>query len=169
MYYWDGKRSTCLTHAHVSVVVRRMYYWDEVVAGRCFRCFSFSSCQKNVLLGLTHHEDLFIRTCFSSCQKNVLLGPGGEKMTELEKLFQQLLEECTIGTLDPKLLRLILPSFSSCQKNVLLGHSVTQQQCTGPLVSVVVRRMYYWDVQRFGQFINKLRFSSCQKNVLLGL
>ena len=59
--------------------------------------------------------------------------------------FQQLLEECTIGTPGLPLHSRVPLGFSSCQKNVLLGHK-----------NKAIRRL-------------KLCFSSCQKNVLLGL
>ena len=86
--------------------------------------------------------------------------------------FQQLLEECTIGTTLRLYVNLFLSRFSSCQKNVLLGLTVLEggdygdtssfSSCQknvllGPKfmataqiklrVSVVVRRMYYWDQQ----------------------
>ena len=106
----------------VSVVVRRMYYWDlknrhvfldvssfsscqkNVLLGlKAFGGLSFvsgfSSCQKNVLLGLICHDLLLRQPGFSSCQKNVLLGlPLRFIQTPRGKRFQQLLEECTIGT-----------------------------------------------------------------------
>ena len=85
--------------ASVSVVVRRMYYWDKETPSEIKALTSFSSCQKNVLLG--QNPDLTLTLClvrFSSCQKNVLLGLViGAYFFGLSQ-FQQLLEECTIGT-----------------------------------------------------------------------
>ena len=129
----------------VSVVVRRMYYWDSLTETAHLRISGFSSCQKNVLLGLVNgfFYSFFLRVSvvvrrmyywdayrrkngrnaggFSSCQKNVLLGPS---------------TMCRDGA---------KASFSSCQKNVLLGQ--TLDECLNNIqpVSVVVRRMYYWD------------------------
>ena len=32
MYYWDLRRVRLSKHHYVSVVVRRMYYWDVIIA-----------------------------------------------------------------------------------------------------------------------------------------
>ena len=107
----------------VSVVVRRMYYWDfESISAALHAILSFSSCQKNVLLGLNSVSIVSINPI----------------------QFQQLLEECTIGTR-------VFPSMYLVKT-----------------VSVVVRRMYYWDSGLSIQNFSKSCFSSCQKNVLLG-
>ena len=123
MYYWDfyinpfvhlvPSFSSCqknvllgldgqireIENTPVSVVVRRMYYWDVIDNELRNPLTSFSSCQKNVLLGLMTDglTDNGIPS-FSSCQKNVLLGPKRGDYNTLLTLFQQLLEECTIGT-----------------------------------------------------------------------
>ena len=131
----------------VSVVVRRMYYWDRslILSLRCSQ--GFSSCQKNVLLGHQYAEDCY-----------VLL------------LFQQLLEECTIGTARAAEHQLeAVDSFSSCQKNVLLGQ-IGQDEAgmTAICFSSCQKNVLLGLLTRFQNKVRS-RFSSCQKNVLLGL
>ena len=100
MYYWDTpSRNRITTRSPVSVVVRRMYYWDANL------------------------ELQSVKICE----------------------FQQLLEECTIGTPDQDGKGLAQRGFSSCQKNVLLGRYEKRDPRPYAGVSVVVRRMYYWD------------------------
>ena len=94
----------------VSVVVRRMYYWDIEPRTERDPRKSFSSCQKNVLLGLYNAD-------------------AGFPILP----FQQLLEECTIGTRHVKQLKCLCHRFSSCQKNVLLGPVALFAECVGVL------------------------------------
>ena len=106
----------------VSVVVRRMYYWDALKAAGIFDPTGFSSCQKNVLLGQQSEVPRDKRAEVSVVVRRMyywdLRAPmrGGFRIW-----FQQLLEECTIGTSSRHLKNLLPRCFSSCQKNVLLG------------------------------------------------
>ena len=100
-----------------------MYYWDS--SERAF--------------------NLVASARFSSCQKNVLLGRNDEEDKRYIAKFQQLLEECTIGTMPCFCFLLSISCFSSCQKNVLLGRQLHYFLLIALWVSVVVRRMYYWD------------------------
>ena len=147
MYYWDEKQCIKLQDLlNVSVVVRRMYYWD------CLRGFEeagesqFQQLLEECTIGtrsafcvlktaLTFQQlleectigtEVVMKTLrkqdsFSSCQKNVLLGPAASSGITRATLFQQLLEECTIGTTDVNDDWGTIYRFSSCQKNVLLG------------------------------------------------
>ena len=193
-----------------------MYYWDMTWAWWLKSlCHGFSSCQKNVLLGQTRDSADRHRFPVSVVVRRMYYWDAKAGFLTFNKSFQQLLEECTIGTeLDRD--DVVRPeSFSSCQKNVLLGltayiygrdEQLFQQlleECTigtspmtAPIlvlvVSVVVRRMYYWDQSGgkrysfsfwFQQLLEECTigtsleiyrsialssFSSCQKNVLLG-
>ena len=171
MYYWDLRAniqsavhlssfSSCQknvllgqTHCYgienlpkVSVVVRRMYYWDipkklilkrralfqqlleECTIGTrsAFCVLKTALTFQQLLEECTIGTEVVMKTLrkqdsFSSCQKNVLLGPAASSGITRATLFQQLLEECTIGTTDVNDDWGTIYRFSSCQKNVLLG------------------------------------------------
>ncbi len=106
----------------VSVVVRRMYYWDYNDQ-LCWRNRqSFSSCQKNVLLGLNEYDDLINGAVVSVVVRRMYYWDlFAYFFSGVPYLFQQLLEECTIGTKTIASLMMMFYRFSSCQKNVLLG------------------------------------------------
>ena len=153
---------------HVSVVVRRMYYWDSNSRTKHTAPPKFQQLLEECTIGtMSVVEKLDPVDCFSSCQKNVLLGHGKPQGGWRQLLFQQLLEECTIGTRTSSSMASPI-CFSSCQKNVLLGPPRFRILFQNKVVSVVVRRMYYWD--KTSANCPKLAqcFSSCQKNVLLG-
>ena len=156
----------------VSVVVRRMYYWDLRRAGVLRNSVGFSSCQKNVLLGLSLIQSLIVDLpSFSSCQKNVLLGHAGRLGdSSLLSRFQQLLEECTIGTI-ADLVALLRPyCFSSCQKNVLLGRTwnLSSSHVTSLFQQLLEECTIGTSCPRLQNLLESFCFSSCQKNVLLG-
>ena len=126
MYYWDLYRRNHNAQRGVSVVVRRMYYWDRTAGTR----WGISELVSVVVRRMYYWDPALYwvnflgQNSFSSCQKNVLLGLLVANQNNEELRFQQLLEECTIGT-------------DSVPGRV--PHNI---------VSVVVRRMYYWDFKR---------------------
>ena len=147
---------------------------NNTLKGMTMAGLGFSSCQKNVLLGPGFRGYLKpVSKRFSSCQKNVLLGPGilpaqfrhdGRFQQLLEECtigtyrsgfwihrserFQQLLEECTIGTYKLQVMSVALREVSVVVRRMYYWDL---EQKRGPerqsMVSVVVRRMYYWDLQ----------------------
>ena len=124
MYYWDCELEASSDRpATVSVVVRRMYYWDNFDFGVVRLIYCFSSCQKNVLLGR-----LTALNISRSWQVSVVV----RRMYYWDS--------------DGRLHTIIhIQSFSSCQKNVLLGLRDRDALLRPLSVSVVIRRMYYWD------------------------
>ena len=130
-------------------------------------------------------------------------------------MFQQLLEECSIGTRPWAIYRPLARCFSSCQKNVVLEQRLRAERLLRPYgfsscqknvvlelhqtdqmqlvilvsvvvrrmqywnafpltqsnrtlqVSVVVRRMQYWNLSSWANCLRASCFSSCQKNVVL--
>ena len=100
-----------------------MYYWDLAVPKHLSADRSFSSCQKNVLLGRVGLPDVLGRcSSFQQLLEECTIGTGSALgQAYLVPQFQQLLEECTIGTSAMCVGEPALESFSSCQKNVLLG------------------------------------------------
>ena len=102
MYYWDILIGIWRPRV-VSVVVRRMYYWDRFFMADC----------KGVL-----KVSVVVRRMYYWDANSVLV------LHWCSSQFQQLLEECTIGTVVRRSTAYRVMRFSSCQKNVLLGHDM---------------------------------------------
>ena len=124
MYYWDSSTSLNTSlNLFVSVVVRRKYYWDLIAIGKKLKAGGFSSCQKNVLLGRNDRRKSQLEAIVSVVVRRMYYwDERSSPITEPKCLvsvvvrrmyywdiscarqwlpmrkFQQLLEECTIGT-----------------------------------------------------------------------
>ena len=105
----------------VSVVVRRMQYWNVDCQGLIPLPDKFQQLLEECSIG-THRPR---RNCRGFCVSVVVRRMQywnfriGNLSREIPP-FQQLLEECSIGTCLIQFLPVIRQSFSSCQKNVVL-------------------------------------------------
>ena len=192
MYYWDSLTETahlrisgfssCQKNVllglvngffysfflRVSVVVRRMYYWDAYRRKNGRNAGGFSSCQKNVLLGLYRCLVAGSLRRFSSCQKNVLLGRQQGREGRRQSSFSSCQKNVLLGPNSICLFAVNYLSFSSCQKNVLLGPRFSTGGGFNESVSVVVRRMYYWDGLMTAAQFTKLGFQQLLEECTIG-